>query len=423
MILLIVVIVFNFYTFQVKSSLALSAGTVLLLKALLAAGVIAVSGVAINSITQDMVDMTDEFNSWLETLPTAPEPGEPKKPPSGWENLVFKSMLGASVAYTFFDLVKSARNWLVNKGSNIGENNFDYFLDDNLVYFSNEFNSSFIINEYENFNYYLRFMDSLGKISLIKITWQRKPYNSKLIVDIGSDVYTDTSSNAYPPFWQYIYYSPKSNFTGYLKISDGTSLSVTIPQNILADIETGISINDFNYNISDDSYFSTGDENDITKVYPNLDNQLYKTYDDLDDLFNHWKNSIDDSYRINPNFPPQVNPSPDGEGVQVQPGDIDLTVPDDAEIDFSPLLNTGIVFSRKFPFSIPWDLKNSIEVFQTSAEAPVFILPFGQMPLVGGEDVEIDFSQFEKLALIVRWGLLIIFNVGLILITRKIIRG
>lgn len=79
------------------------------------------------------------------------------------------------------------------------------------------------------------------------------------------------------------------------------------------------------------------------------------------------------------------------------------------------------IIKNKFPFSIPWDLKNAITSLMATPKAPKWTIDFDRAYFTGGGQVEIDFAQFEPWAKIVRWGVLIIFNITLILITRKII--
>ena len=76
---------------------------------------------------------------------------------------------------------------------------------------------------------------------------------------------------------------------------------------------------------------------------------------------------------------------------------------------------------NKFPFSIPWDLKNAVTSLVTNPEAPHWTINFPSNVFVGGGSFTIDFTQFETWAKIIRWGIMIIFNVFLILATRKII--
>lgn len=96
----------------------------------------------------------------------------------------------------------------------------------------------------------------------------------------------------------------------------------------------------------------------------------------------------------------------------------DWSVPTDVALDFSPLL---FDLKSKFPFSIPWDLKNSISALSVTPQAPKWVIPFDAFG--ADADLEINFSQFQKLADIVRWGILISFSFGLIILTRKIIGG
>ncbi len=79
------------------------------------------------------------------------------------------------------------------------------------------------------------------------------------------------------------------------------------------------------------------------------------------------------------------------------------------------------IIKNKFPFSIPWDLKNAITSLTATPKAPKWTINFDSEYFVGGGQVEIDFAQFEPWAKIVRWGVLILFNITLILVTRKII--
>lgn len=68
---------------------------------------------------------------------------------------------------------------------------------------------------------------------------------------------------------------------------------------------------------------------------------------------------------------------------------------------------------EKFPFSLPWDLRNSVKVFVKPGVAPKWETSIQNVPIV------IDFARFESLALISRSFLFIIFCVVLIILTRK----
>lgn len=88
---------------------------------------------------------------------------------------------------------------------------------------------------------------------------------------------------------------------------------------------------------------------------------------------------------------------------------------DDVEFDFNPLITLGL--KDKFPFCIPWDIKNSVAALNVVGEAPKWDIDFKEISF------SIDFSMFEEWAKIIRWGVLIIFNFGLIKSTRNLIRG
>lgn len=103
----------------------------------------------------------------------------------------------------------------------------------------------------------------------------------------------------------------------------------------------------------------------------------------------------------------------------------DTTIPEDPPTDtdwnYQDWTVPADVIKNKFPFSIPWDLKNSISALVATPEAPYWEIEFPDDIYVGGGEIVIDFEQFELWAKIVRWGVLISFNIFLILATRKII--
>ncbi|ACL75922.1 hypothetical protein [Ruminiclostridium cellulolyticum] len=77
--------------------------------------------------------------------------------------------------------------------------------------------------------------------------------------------------------------------------------------------------------------------------------------------------------------------------------------------------------TRKFPFSIPWDLKNAVTTLVAEPKCPKWEINWDSEYFVGGGKTVIDFEKFETWAKIVRWGVLIVFNIGLIIATRKLI--
>ena len=89
------------------------------------------------------------------------------------------------------------------------------------------------------------------------------------------------------------------------------------------------------------------------------------------------------------------------------------------EIDSSGLFD-------KFPFCIPYDIYNLFRGFSGNATPPKFSIPFRYGKQADGTylvdyNFEIDFSQYELLAQILRWYISISFTTWLVLITRKVI--
>lgn len=91
-----------------------------------------------------------------------------------------------------------------------------------------------------------------------------------------------------------------------------------------------------------------------------------------------------------------------------------------ATLNFSPLM--GINIKEKFPFSLPFDLAGIFTSLEASAEPPEWVLKWGTSK-TGTVDIPISFEQFEPWARIVRWGVLVIFIIGLIVVTRNMIGG
>ena len=84
-------------------------------------------------------------------------------------------------------------------------------------------------------------------------------------------------------------------------------------------------------------------------------------------------------------------------------------------IDFTPFMEIG--FADRFPFCVPFDLVKSIETLKAPPKAPRWVAN------IKGVDLVIDLSQFEHLAAIVRWFMLLIYIVVLIMISRRMIGG
>lgn len=75
-----------------------------------------------------------------------------------------------------------------------------------------------------------------------------------------------------------------------------------------------------------------------------------------------------------------------------------------------------------FPFCIPFDLYNFVASLAADPVAPSFTWRF-YVPGICDESIEIDLSEFDAAAQILRTMELLLFCVGLAFVTRKIIRG
>ena len=131
---------------------------------------------------------------------------------------------------------------------------------------------------------------------------------------------------------------------------------------------------------------------------------------------------------------PEVSINPDAD-VAVSPSvDIDPGVNPDPDPDPSasptPLPGGGFSYTRPivdlskfFPFCIPFDLIHLVQALDADPVAPKWSLKLEPPQFPVEWEVTIDLSQFESLAKIFRTGETLLFVVGLILITRGIIKG
>ena len=92
----------------------------------------------------------------------------------------------------------------------------------------------------------------------------------------------------------------------------------------------------------------------------------------------------------------------------------EITVPKDFDID------TPDIITDKFPFSLPFDVYHVFNLFSAEPVAPQFTIPL-QMEGVFDLSFDVDLSEYEWIANIVRWLLYAVFIVGLIIATNKLI--
>jgi len=111
----------------------------------------------------------------------------------------------------------------------------------------------------------------------------------------------------------------------------------------------------------------------------------------------------------NPDPSPSTSPKPTTQPTP-SPGKIDSSQP-------------VVDLSKFFPFCIPFDLIHLIQALDAEPVAPKWTLKLEPPQFPVEWEVVIDLSEFESLAKIFRTGETLLFVVGLILITRGIIKG
>lgn len=118
--------------------------------------------------------------------------------------------------------------------------------------------------------------------------------------------------------------------------------------------------------------------------------------------------SVDIDPGVNPN--PNLDPDPSASPTPLPGGGLSYTKP-------------VVDLSKFFPFCIPFDLIHLIQALDAEPVAPKWTLKLEPPQFPVEWEVVIDLADFESLAKIFRTGETLLFVVGLILITRGIIKG
>lgn len=103
-------------------------------------------------------------------------------------------------------------------------------------------------------------------------------------------------------------------------------------------------------------------------------------------------------------------------------GEIDTTITGELDTSLPKFdIETPAVITDKFPFSIPFDVYNIVNLLSAEPKAPCFSIPFRSDELGIDYTMDIDLSEYDWIANIVRWILYIIFLVGLAIKTNSLI--
>ncbi|HEC1276104.1 TPA: hypothetical protein RY089_001817, partial [Campylobacter jejuni] len=101
---------------------------------------------------------------------------------------------------------------------------------------------------------------------------------------------------------------------------------------------------------------------------------------------------------------------------------IPVPEPKPGELDFRPLLMAGEKFTKKFPFSIPWDLARQLSVFDVTPKAPKITIDYSFS--IGGKTMHPNWSLslewLDPLAAWIRWILTIAVDIAFILLLRRL---
>ena len=75
----------------------------------------------------------------------------------------------------------------------------------------------------------------------------------------------------------------------------------------------------------------------------------------------------------------------------------------------------------KFPFCIPFDVARLIGLLEADPKTPIFHVPL-KVGTILDEEIVLDLSQWDNAVRIIRWGELLVFVAGLVLVTRNYIK-
>jgi len=105
-----------------------------------------------------------------------------------------------------------------------------------------------------------------------------------------------------------------------------------------------------------------------------------------------------------------------------EPSTIVPYVPTSTVPELESMKLPALVMTR-FPFCIPFDLARAFSNLVAPPVVPSWDIPFVMDRYGFNETIHISFEEFSVLATITRWGFSVVFLIGLILVTRNLIRG
>lgn len=87
--------------------------------------------------------------------------------------------------------------------------------------------------------------------------------------------------------------------------------------------------------------------------------------------------------------------------------------------------NGSVQWYQRFPFCIPWDIYRFIDFFSAEKKKPCWEIPFTVKRLGVSEKIKIDFSSgdYDDIISLIHVFICLSYGAGLVLVTRKIIKG
>ena len=210
--------------------------------------------------------------------------------------------------------------------------------------------------------------------------------------------------------WSGVLYDPLTGLnTGldwYTLVRQGLAPASSLGEDVTSD--------SYRYGLRD--YFKNAKENRAEDNMPYVDTSLAPIYlpatlpevsikPDADVAVSP---SVDIDPGVNPN--PNPDPDPSASPTPLPGGGLSYTKP-------------VVDLSKFFPFCIPFDLIHLVQALDADPVAPKWSIKLEPPQFPVEWEVTLDLSEFESLAKIFRTGETLLFVVGLILITRGIIKG
>lgn len=227
-----------------------------------------------------------------------------------------------------------------------------------------------------------------------------KPENQKKTYDIADWLKDDWSGVLYDPL------------TG---LNTGNDWFTLVRQGLASASTVGEDATGETYRNGLRDYFKDARENRDEANAPYIDPALAPIY--LPATMPEVKIDPDANIAVSPatNPNPEPDPEPDPE-----PSATATPTPGTGGL---PYTKPVVDLSKFFPFCIPFDLIHLVQALDADPVAPKWTLKLEPPQFPVEWEVTLDLSQFESLAKIFRTGETLLFVVGLILITRGIIKG